>query len=72
MGCLRCLGGEGSPLGLLNVEGYSSVSSDRRSGANAKIGRMSAREPESNSRNWQEWEDLNPRPAVLETAALAN
>ena len=21
---------------------------------------------------WQEWEDSNPRPAVLETAALAN
>jgi len=30
-------------------------------------GRVLAREPEPNSRNWQEWEDSNPRPAVLES-----
>ncbi len=24
------------------------------------------------AKNWQEWEDSNPRPAVLETAALPN
>ncbi len=27
---------------------------------------------EPDTKKWQEWEDSNPRPAVLETAALAN
>jgi hypothetical protein len=34
------------------------------------VSKMFATEPEPNTKNWQEWQDSNPRPAVLETAAL--
>jgi len=34
------------------------------------VSKMFAIKPEPNTKNWQEWQDSNPRPAVLETAAL--
>jgi len=34
------------------------------------VSKMFATEAGPNTKNWQEWQDSNPRPAVLETAAL--
>ena len=36
------------------------------------VSKMFAMESEPDIKKWQEWEDSNPRPAVLETAALPN
>jgi hypothetical protein len=34
------------------------------------VSKMFATQSKPDTKRWQEWEDSNPRPAVLETAAL--